>query len=149
MGININLNGHCFGCHHNQTHSRYSPLTHPKENAVRRKIVLEKCMSKILSLMIRKTMLLDDECCYTTAFKTVDNCHFRQSQSFLILQMLYIIKFVMICSQSLAILPHNLINFSTAAVCRFIQQWIRPFRLLSMKRSTMLTITSLQQEAGF
>lgn len=126
--------------------SRYNPLTHPKENAVRRKIVLEKCMSKILSLMIRKTMHLMMMC--TAAFRQL-TMPLQAVRSFLILQMLYIIKFVMICSQSLAILPHNLINFSTAVACRFIQQWIRPFRLLSMKRSTMLTITSLQQEAGF
>lgn len=126
--------------------SRYNPLTHPKENAVRRKIVLEKMYEQNFITYDQKMMHLMMMC--TAAFRQLTT-PLPAVQFFLILLMLYIIRFVMICSQSLAILPHNLISFSTVAACRFIQQWIRPFNLLSMKRSTMLTITSLQQEADF
>ena len=51
--------------------SRYSPLTHPKENAVRRKIVLEKMYEQNFITYDQKNDALDDD--VYSRIQTVDN----------------------------------------------------------------------------
>lgn len=71
---------HCFGATTSNP-SRYNPLTHPKENAVRRKIVLEKMYEQNFITYDQKNDALDDD--VYSRIQTVDNATFRQYGLFL------------------------------------------------------------------